>query len=562
MSPKVAIAIVSCGAAPYRAKVQSQRETWIPLVDGADVRVFMGRGAIAEHPDEIVLDCDDGYAGLPQKVRLAFAWALENGYDLCFKCDDDTYVCPERLMRHMPVRHHWCGRLRGPSGNWRHPYTSGFGYWLSATAMRHRVHDAQPEDVAEDRVTGTIMAAAGIRCHNDHRYIVASSRRNVPSGYDEGPRRGNDIIASCEYGPQDMLRVHHEYLHAISERPSAKLLRGTPFDEVDVLVKTFLRDGLLERCVASLREHLPGARIVVVDDGYDSRPKTRLYHELRRQGHAVQWMSFDSGFGAKSNEAKLHYERPFVLVFSDDFQMTPESAKGVERMLSVLRHDPHIGSAGGRVDARAYEADIVEAVRPDGLKDVRLIPPASELQQAPPIPSEPSEPTVYRLCHQTVNYNLVRTEALADATWDEKWKIGGDHLYFYQQILAAGWKVAWVHGADIHQMEPRMGDVTEGYGSARGRARLALPDLYDRLGWATFQGIDGPVETRADVQRWYNTHVADFANLRTVTGNRLNRSAIRRMAKADRLKRKAELREALRNRISPLTGKPVLVPKR
>ena len=517
----------------------------------------MGRGAIAEHPDEIVLDCDDGYAGLPQKVRLAFAWALENGYDLCFKCDDDTYVCPERLMRHMPVRHHWCGRLRGPSGNWRHPYTSGFGYWLSATAMRHRVHDAQPEDVAEDRVTGTIMAEAGIRCHNDHRYIVASSRRNIPSGYDEGPRRGNDIIAACEYGPDDMRRIHHEWLHAPSEKPSSKLMRGTPFDEVDVLVKTFLRDGLLTRCVASLREHLPGARLVIVDDGHDSRPKTRLYRELRSEGHTVQWMSFDSGFGAKSNEAKLHYERPYVLVFSDDFAMTPESVKGVERMIAVLRNDPGIGSVGGRVDGAPYEADIVEAVREDGLKDVKLVPPSSAALTVT------GTDVRYRLCHQSVNYNLVRTDALADAVWHEKWKIGGDHLLFYQQLLAAGWKVAYAEGVDIHQMEPGPGDVAEGYGMARSRARLALPDLFDRLGWASFRGLDGRLETRASVQQWYDAHIGDFtsANGALSIGNKVDKFALRRMAKAERMRKKALANERLMKRISPLTGKPVMIPK-
>lgn len=490
------ILTVSCGSPTYRAKVQAQRDTWRKDAEGIDIRVFLGRGSAKLNDDEIILDCDDGYKGLPEKVRLAFAWALENGYEMALRIDDDVYVQPQRLLAGVPVGHDYSGRLRGPSGNWKSPYASGFAYWLSEYAMKVRVN-GNTTDTVEDRATANILAAAHIACHHDDRFVVHKSKRNAVSG-DEGPRRGNTIICSCEYEPDEMHEIHEEWLSSMSKGTVPKMPEGTPFDAICVIVKTLMRDGMLYRCIDSILLHMPGAKIVIVDDGFETKQKIRRYSELRRAGHVCQWMDFDIGFGAKNNEALKHCDRPYALIYSDDFICDSDSAQGVLKMLRVLEHDSVIGVASGRVDDNPYEGDIVEEVREDGMIHMKLVKPRNswhDLKGAP-----------FTLCDMTVNYNLVRREVFEHVRWHEEFKIGGDHLLFYQQVKAAGFLTAYVHGVNVHQQGARAGDVMIQYHDARGRARLALPDLFRRMNWYKFTGLDGRVDTIESVQQWCDRH--------------------------------------------------------
>lgn len=496
---KFCVLILSCSGANYRAKAQAQRDTWRRDADGIDIRVFLGRGAQKMHDDEIVLDCDDGYCGLPDKVRLAFKWGLDNGYDYCLRADDDTYIQPQRLLAAVPVGHDYVGRLRGPSGSWKAPYASGFAYWLSAKAMRHRVYDPQPKDVVEDRATATMMLAAGIKCHPDYRYVVSRSKRNALSD-DEGPRRGNAIVAACEYEPDEMHEIHEEWLSSMSKGTVPMMPVGTPFDRICVIIKTLMRDPMMFRCVESILKYMPGAKMVIVDDGFETKQKIKRYADLRKMGHVCQWMEFDAGFGAKNNEALKHCDREFALIASDDFIFDSASADGVLKMLKVLDYDDRIGVASGRVDNAPYEGNIVEEVRDDGMIHLRLVRPNSPWRRVNDVH--------YMFCDMTVNYNLIRREVFPHIKWHEEFKIGGDHLLFYQQVKAAGFLTAYVHGVSIHQQGLGKGDALPQYSEARGRARLALPDLFRRMNWYKFTGLDGRVDTLESVQKWCDDYYA------------------------------------------------------
>jgi hypothetical protein len=106
----------------------------------------------------------------------------------------------------------------------------------------------------------------------------------------------------------------------------------------------------------------------------------------------------------------------------------------------------------------------------------------------------------------TVNYNLVRREVFDHVHWHEEFKIGGDHLLFYQQVKAAGYLTAYVHGVNVKSQGARAGDVDIQYSEARGRARLALPSLFRRMNWYKFTGLDGRVDTLESVQAWCDNY--------------------------------------------------------
>ena len=458
-----------------------------------------------------MLPVSDAYEALPNKTRGICRWAAEHQYDFLFTCDDDTYVVPERLLASNFEHHDYSGRFRGPSGGYPAPYCSGFAYWLSKRALcivaeqpltadraddrwignvlheagikgaldaRYRVTKCDETLIAgnkgnprEDSMVGNALAAHGLTGMADHRYaIVASpSGANTPSAL-EGPMEGNDIIAACEFEPEMMHRVHRQFVWGAKARVVPQLPRG-PLSSVTVLIKTFLRDGYLFRCLSGIQRVLPEVKIVVTDDGEESRDKLTLQCKLRAQGHVYHWLPKDSGFGAKANAAIPFFDRPYVLIGSDDFDFEgPNVRRGIERMLAILDGDPQISVASGRVNNQPYER-LLElghdwAKERQGYYENRR-----------------TKGIDYQLCDLTVNYSLIRREVFDKVRWDDDVKIGGgEHGAFFIDLKRAGFKVALVSGASIKELPANASWRHRDYLTLRGRARDPERPCYIRRG--------------------------------------------------------------------------------
>lgn len=475
MTPKILIAIPSSHGidfigVPYRARALAQRQTWIPELRGADVRFFMGGGE-PQCGDEVCLPVDDSYAGLPAKTQAICRWAVEHGYDFVFKCDDDTYVRPERLLASGFEAHDYIGRVRGPSGNTvvcPAPYCSGFAYWLSAKALKAVAEAETYGDDAEDRFVGNVLLKAGIHPYHDDRYrimVAAPNARGVQIGtcIGEPPLPGNNLIAACEFIGPKMLEVHEQW---IANQPSS--IKPFQFPEgklskVCVMIKTFLRDGLLQRCVDGLERFYPECKIVIVDDGFGSKHKNSWYPNLRDRGHACVWLPFDSGFGAKANAALPFCDRPYVLIGSDDFDFSHPSVRtGIEKMVAVLDHDPEIHIVSGRVNGRPYESCLEIG---DGW--VKEHEGHRETLGFAGIP--------YKTCDLTVNFSLIRRECLGPNAlhWDGgDAKIGqGEHGAFFYDAKKLGYGVAVIEDAHVREMNWDFSVVHPMYPQFRARAK-------------------------------------------------------------------------------------------
>lgn len=105
---------------------------------GADVRFFLGHGNENPDADEIIVDEPDDYDSLPKKVRAAFQWALDRGYDYIFKADCDTYINVPALLASGYEAHEYVGLMgdEGAGGGLAHCPSGGVGYWLSARAAK------------------------------------------------------------------------------------------------------------------------------------------------------------------------------------------------------------------------------------------------------------------------------------------------------------------------------------------------------------------------------------------------------------------------------------------
>lgn len=473
---KILIAVTSC--AMHRDRNQAIRDTW-GAGSAHDIRFFIGGESIME--DEVGLKCPDDYASLPRKTKAMCAWAVDAGYDYVFKVDSDVYVATDRLE--VPLGHDYSGRVRGAIPGFPAPYCSGFSYWLSKKAMSILAAARITHNPAEDSWVGNTLLEHGINAHPDYRYVVVKAKMAATSGK-EGPRRGNDVISSCEYEPVEMASVHEQYLHTPSSLCPPEEFIGE-FSKICIMIKTMLRDTQLFRTISGIEKHLPGARMIIVDDGRDNPPKITEYARLRTAGHSCVWMPEDSGFGAKSNESLRHMDREYLLVASDDFDFHDVGViESVRRMIRLLDHEKSLSVASGRVNGNPYEGNLT--IRGDecweryiDFKDKRL---TAGVEWYP--------------CDLTVNFSLIRSSILGwgegQVHWHDDVKIGGgEHGAFFIALLRSGHKVAYVAGANIN--EQRIASSPE-YMMRRARARGAGRICLKREGINKYHTFGGHIE--------------------------------------------------------------------
>lgn len=475
---KILIAVTTCHV--FRDRADACRRTWVKDVANqtpefreqvqVDVKFFTGFATkeYERRDDEIVLDCPDGYHYLTKKTQLLRAWAFENGYDYLWKVDDDVYVRPERLI---PLSGpDYIGRLRGPSGHFPSPYCSGFCYGLSRKSLEVLITQEwkESDDICEDRWTGNKLLAAGIAPTLEPWFVITHSKKSTLNG-NEAPRQDNLVVASCEYDPDHMDRVHQDFVSGVKSQISKYRKPAGNLGRVAIMVKTFLRDGYLLACLKGIEKHFPDATTIVVDDGRECRDKITKYTKLRERGDTALWMPFDTGFGAKANAAMeyiyKHYEKlDYVLIGSDDFEFDAGVRESVEKMQKVLDANPAIAVASGRVDGKPYEFcwDVLD----DGhtLKEVPRYYGSDEV-----------DGVKFHMCDLTVNFSLIRISALKNTPirWDGgEVKIGGgEHSAFFLDLQRSYHQVAYVEEANVRQFKFQPVWMAPDYPKMRQRAR-------------------------------------------------------------------------------------------
>ena len=157
---KVLIAVLSCHSLRYFE--QAARETWVrDIPEGVDYKFFLG--CPSESSDEVSLPVGDGWSDITHKTVAMLKYALEQGYDFCWKFDLDTYVRPAMLTG--LEQHDWAGGANSFFSS------GGAGYGLSKRAMEIVVaHPIEPGP-AEDVNTAHALLSQGIALHHDPRFL-------------------------------------------------------------------------------------------------------------------------------------------------------------------------------------------------------------------------------------------------------------------------------------------------------------------------------------------------------------------------------------------------------
>jgi hypothetical protein len=504
---KILIAVTTCHM--FRGRADACRRTWVKQAGPdyshpsptnveevwphpVDVKFFLGqKDGYTPLPDEVIVDCPDGYHYLTQKTQLIRKYALENGYDYLWKIDDDAYVRVERLI---PLSGpDYIGRLRGPSGMYPSPYCSGFCYGLSRRSLEVLANCEwkESDDICEDRWTGNHLLAAGITPTLCPWFVITHSKKSALNG-NEAPLINNNIVCSCEYDPDHMTRIHADFTsRVLSTKTEHRKVPGT-LGRVAIMIKTFLRDGYLLACLKGIDQHFPDSTVVVVDDGRESHPKISKYAALRDRGDAAIWLPFDSGFGDKANVAMRHIykhysEIDYVLIGSDDFEFDAGVRRSVEMMQAVLDANPSIAVASGRVDDKPYEFcwDVLDEGRT--LKEVFRYYGSGE-----------TAGIKFHLCDITVNFSLIRVSAMKSLGlgWDGgEIKIGGgEHAAFFLDLQRTYHQVAYVEGANVRQFKYQPAWMAPDYPRMRGRARTPGRPCLKKRGIEKYILANGMVE--------------------------------------------------------------------
>lgn len=240
--PKVLIGITSCHQ--YRQRVNSQRMTWIPKIQGADYKVFLGWSKATpppEAPDEVYLWVPDDYDNLHLKSREIIRYAYSHGYDYLFKVDDDAYVHPDRLLASGFQAHDYIGAwIIGESGfsstktiryQSQRFVPGGCGMWLSRKAMEVLLASdvnklSSTEKALEDHWVGWTLGRAGINPICDCRYLNLSCFAHPENFENLAEYTGDvvfptakDVISICEFTPEEMLEEHEKWKNGTRSLP-------------------------------------------------------------------------------------------------------------------------------------------------------------------------------------------------------------------------------------------------------------------------------------------------------------------------------------------------------
>jgi hypothetical protein len=147
--------------------------------------------------DEILLPVPDDYRHIAVKVREVFRWALKHGFTNVFKCETDSYVVVDRLLKSDFTQHDIVGGAAGRN------IAGGSGWGISKKAMEAVVDD--PINTwSDDCWFPTLLRNKGFKVSHDPRYS------------DDRVTRTNDLISThcgfkAGYDTSRMYRLHKSF---------------------------------------------------------------------------------------------------------------------------------------------------------------------------------------------------------------------------------------------------------------------------------------------------------------------------------------------------------------
>jgi len=256
------LVIGALSARHYEDRRQACRDTWAGnLPEGVDL-VFLVGDPQAKLPyrveDILYCPCPDNYESLPRKTRWFCAWALAHtSCEFIFKCDDDTYVAVDRLLKMLPG-HHYVGHDMGGYAS------GGAGYLLSRQAAFAVSTRMLQSTGVEDMLVQQVLAEVDFPFVADPRLHPWNNRC---------PQPDNELVSSHHCTPRRLRRIHRELTKKAPPRKELyRLWAKHPHWQDEVIL---FDDGTFTRAAGDEGEYelKPGEKLLLK---WDCWPTERL----------------------------------------------------------------------------------------------------------------------------------------------------------------------------------------------------------------------------------------------------------------------------------------------
>lgn len=203
-------------------------------------------------------------------------------------------------------------------------------------------------------------------------------------------------------------------------------------DEVDIVIKTFLRPLALLQLLESLFAYYPGAHVTIADDGgirQGADADNRRCCEFLSHHPQVNLIElpFAAGVVVGRNTLVERTRRPYLLLLDDDFCFTATTR--IERLFSRLKTEADAGVVAG--DCIDVIENHRERRRSGGTLKINGDTLIHETQDWHD--HQRGE------CDYVPNFIMLRREVFNTVRWDVG--LGGEHYDFLLQLLGSHWKV-------------------------------------------------------------------------------------------------------------------------
>ena len=238
--------------------------------------------------------------------------------------------------------------------------------------------------------------------------------------------------------------VNHELLEKKLEK-----LQGT--DKIAIIIHTFLRDNMIDRCIHSIKEYCNNYRIYISDAGFMTPGKKEWYDSLEKEGHKVILLPYDSNWTVGRNKLVKLVKEKYVLYVDDDFIFSKDTK--IKNLLEMLKKNKDVGIVGGKV--RIKERILQYSFKLKGKKgNIKYCLISNEKNN-----------NFY--CDIIANFWLAKAEIFkSGAKWDSELNIGGGHSDFFINLkFNTKWKLMYSNDCTIDHLHIR----DEKYGKKRLR---------------------------------------------------------------------------------------------
>lgn len=199
---------------------------------------------------------------------------------------------------------------------------------------------------------------------------------------------------------------------------------------IAVLIKTFLREEPIFKCIESVKKQLPGARIYIGDDSETiSERKRQLYDQLISEGHKVLELPFNSGLSYGRNELVKIVEEPYILLIDDDFILTEDI--NAEKAIQALEKTPEMGILAGMLfnGEREWHYEHNLDIKNGAIYKTTVPKKWVKIAGLEMIPSD-----------LVLNFFFCKKQTLVDNPWDNDYKISLEHMDFFLRLKETKWK--------------------------------------------------------------------------------------------------------------------------